>query len=136
METMPRIMQYGRQYLENGYVPFEGFNDAFKEYKDDNSQESKADICDAFLSCELLSNTLFTTETTKKGKSSKTVSSNIRELRDSGYKQKQAVAIALNQKIRKSKKKKKNKKKKAKKKSSGSSSSTSSGSGSGSDSDS
>lgn len=40
----------------------------------------------------------------KKGKSSKTVSSNIRELRNSGYPQKQAVAIALNTK-RKSKKK-------------------------------
>ena len=31
----------------------------------------------------------------KKGKSKKTVSSNIRELRHSGYGQKQAVAIAL-----------------------------------------
>jgi len=31
----------------------------------------------------------------KKGRSKKTVSSNISELRHSGYKQKQAVAIAL-----------------------------------------
>lgn len=33
----------------------------------------------------------------KKGKSKKTVASNIRELRSSGYPQKQAVAIAMNQ---------------------------------------
>ncbi len=59
METMPRIMQYGRLFLENNYVPFDDFNDAFKEYKDDNSQKNKKDICDAFLSCELLSNTFF-----------------------------------------------------------------------------
>ena len=38
----------------------------------------------------------------KKGKSSKVVSSNVRELRHSGYPQKQAVAIALSKK-RKSK---------------------------------
>lgn len=31
----------------------------------------------------------------KKGKSQKTVSSNIRQLRDEGYPQKQAIAIAL-----------------------------------------
>lgn len=37
----------------------------------------------------------------KKGKSQKVVSSNIREFRRSGYKQKQAVAIALNQARRK-----------------------------------
>lgn len=41
----------------------------------------------------------------KKGKSKKTVSSNISELRHSGYKQSQAVAIALST-ARKSKKKK------------------------------
>ena len=39
----------------------------------------------------------------KKGKSKKVVSSNIRELRKSGYPQKQAVAIALNQKRKKRK---------------------------------
>jgi hypothetical protein len=33
----------------------------------------------------------------KKGKSNKTVSSNIKELKGSGYPQKQAVAIALNE---------------------------------------
>lgn len=32
----------------------------------------------------------------KKGKSKKVVSENIRELRDSGYPQRQAVAIAMN----------------------------------------
>ena len=37
----------------------------------------------------------------KKGKSQKVVSSNIRELRRSGYPRKQAVAIALNQARRK-----------------------------------
>lgn len=42
----------------------------------------------------------------KKGKSKKTVSSNIRELRHSGYPQKQSVAIALST-ARKSKRKKK-----------------------------
>lgn len=36
----------------------------------------------------------------KKGKSSKTVSSNIKELKRAGYPQKQAVAIALSQKRR------------------------------------
>lgn len=42
----------------------------------------------------------------KKGKSTKVVSSNISELRHSGYKEKQAVAIALD-KAGKSRKKKK-----------------------------
>jgi len=42
----------------------------------------------------------------KSGKSKKTVSSNISELRHSGYPQKQCIAIALN-KAGKSKKKKK-----------------------------
>ena len=37
----------------------------------------------------------------RKGKSKAVVSSNIRELRRSGYKQKQAVAIALSQSRRK-----------------------------------
>ncbi len=41
----------------------------------------------------------------KKGRSSKTVGSNIKELRKSGYPERQAVAIALN-KAGKSKKKK------------------------------
>jgi hypothetical protein len=41
----------------------------------------------------------------KRGSSRKTVSSNIRELRHSGYKQKQAVAIALSE-ARRSKRKK------------------------------
>ena len=41
----------------------------------------------------------------KKGKSKKTVSANIRELRHSGYPEKQAVAIAMH-KAGKSKKKK------------------------------
>jgi len=36
----------------------------------------------------------------KKGKSAKTVSGNIKELKRAGYPQKQAVAIALNQKRR------------------------------------
>lgn len=36
----------------------------------------------------------------KKGKSAKTVSSNIKELRHHGYSQKQAVAIAMSQKRR------------------------------------
>lgn len=40
----------------------------------------------------------------KKGSSKKVVSSNIRELRHSGYPQRQAIAIALSQK-RKSRKK-------------------------------
>lgn len=42
----------------------------------------------------------------KKGKSRKTISSNISELRHSGYGQKQAIAIAMST-ARKSKKKKK-----------------------------
>jgi len=42
----------------------------------------------------------------KKGKSKKTISSNIRELRHSGYKEDQAVAIAMS-KAGKSKKRKK-----------------------------
>jgi hypothetical protein len=33
----------------------------------------------------------------KKGKSKKTIASNIKELRASGYPQKQAIAIAMNQ---------------------------------------
>jgi len=41
----------------------------------------------------------------KKGSSKKVVSSNIRELRHSGYPQKQAVAIALSEKRRAKKKK-------------------------------
>jgi hypothetical protein len=41
----------------------------------------------------------------KKGTSQKTVSTNISELRKSGYPQKQAVAIALNQKRESTKKK-------------------------------
>ena len=45
----------------------------------------------------------------KKGKSKKTISSNIKELKHSGRPQKQAVAIALSQ-ARKTKKKKKRKK--------------------------
>jgi hypothetical protein len=45
----------------------------------------------------------------KKGKSKKTVSSNIRELRNSGRPQKQAVAIALSTARKKKKKKKKKK---------------------------
>lgn len=60
METMPRIMAYGRSFLENGFVPFDGFNDAFKEYRDDSKKTKKADICDAFLGCELLYNTMLT----------------------------------------------------------------------------
>jgi hypothetical protein len=43
----------------------------------------------------------------KKGKSSKTVSANIRELMSSGRKQKQAVAIALSEAGRSKKKGKK-----------------------------
>ena len=39
----------------------------------------------------------------KKGKSKKTISSNISELRHSGYKQRQAVAIAMHQAGRKRK---------------------------------
>ena len=45
----------------------------------------------------------------KKGRSRKTISSNISELRHSGYSQKQAIAIAMN-KAGKSKKKRKGKK--------------------------
>ncbi len=41
----------------------------------------------------------------KKGSSSKTVGSNIKELKKSGYGQKQAVAIAINQAKPKKKKK-------------------------------
>lgn len=40
----------------------------------------------------------------KKGKSKKTVSSNIRELRHSGYPEKQAVAIAMSKAGKKKKK--------------------------------
>ena len=43
----------------------------------------------------------------KKGKSRKTVSSNIKKLKDEGYPQKQAVAISLDQKRRSGGKKKK-----------------------------
>jgi len=49
----------------------------------------------------------------KKGKSKKTVSSNIRKLRKEGYPRKQSVAIALSQ-TRKSKKKKPKRKKRRK----------------------
>jgi len=42
----------------------------------------------------------------KRGKSKKVVSKNIRELRHSGYPQKQAVAIALSQKRKSARKKK------------------------------
>jgi hypothetical protein len=43
----------------------------------------------------------------KSGKSNKTVSSNIRELKSSGYPQKQSVAIALNKAGKSNKGKKK-----------------------------
>ena len=58
-ETMPKMMQYTRKFLETGYVPFEGFNDSFKDYRDDNVASGKADICDAVLPCETLYNTMF-----------------------------------------------------------------------------
>lgn len=42
----------------------------------------------------------------KKGKSQKTISSNIRKLRSEGYKESQSVAIALNTAKKKKKKRK------------------------------
>jgi hypothetical protein len=51
-------MGYGRAYLENNIVPSLTFSDKFMKYNGENALE-KDDEIDAFLSCELLYNTLY-----------------------------------------------------------------------------
>jgi hypothetical protein len=57
-DVLPKLMGYGRAYLENNIVPSLTFSDKFMKYNGENALE-KDDEIDAFLSCELLYNTLY-----------------------------------------------------------------------------
>jgi hypothetical protein len=57
-DVLPRLMGYGRAYLENNIVPSITFSDKFMKYSGENAIE-KNDEIDAFLSTELLYNTLY-----------------------------------------------------------------------------
>lgn len=59
-ETMPKLLNYGKLYLENNIVPFSRFNESFSNYQENEKNSKKADICDAFFSCEFLSNSMYT----------------------------------------------------------------------------
>ena len=58
--TIQMLMGHMKTYLQNNIVPFGSFNEGFTNYDEDSSDKiKKADIIDAVLSCEYLSNYIY-----------------------------------------------------------------------------